>query len=152
MHRIRTELYETRLDVYLRDRAVNGGYYRLAVGDYLVRRCHHDDICACKARGDRRLDLSGRVLRREGRVEEVGELLRGGVVQAEGTRGYGNRLHVLHDAVDVVVRLEAESARAEDRSETLQPRNVSERDGDASLEIRRVVGYYIGTRRFPELA
>ena len=139
VHGFGRKLYETRFDVYLRDGFVYRRYDGLAVGERLVR-CRDDDyVRAWEAGCNGRLYLAAWILGRVGRVEEVGEFLGRRVVELEGARRHRNQLQVFHDSVDVVPDLNSESARAENRSHALEPGDVPERYGNATLEIRRVV-------------
>ena len=152
MQRLGRKLDESRFDVDLRNSLVYRCYDRLAVGEYFVGGRDDYDIRPREARGDRRLDLPGRVLWRVCRVEEIGKFLCGRVVESECPRRDWDKLQVFDDTVDVVSDLHAKTSRAEDRRHALQPRNVPERHGDAPLQISGVVGDYVCAGGLPELA
>ena len=152
MQRLVGEFDEARLDVDLGHGLVHGFDDGFAFGEHLVRCRHHDHVRPVETGGNRRDDLAGGILAAIGGVEELGEFLRGGMVESIGTCGDGDLLQIFNHAVDVVVFLNAESARAEDGGHALKPGDVLERDGHTLLQIRGVVADDVGVGRLAELA
>ena len=135
VHRLAGKLDEARLDIDLRHGLVNRLDDGLAVRQRPLVRRHDDRVCALERRGDALDELAVLALRAVGIVEELGQLVHGGVVQLERPREDRlGQLVLLHE-MDATGGLHAEPARIEDRLHALQPRHVLQRHGDALMEV-----------------